>query len=166
MARVERVIAGDLIIEEEFFARFDWPQTDEPDMAAAEPGCEVGRAGVVDELRAAASDGAVDQGSLPGEEDIELMPQTPAARLGQSDTLTRVLNDAAARGDGFSREDAPPVDGGTAIRQPEPALADINVRAFVRTGGQHNLADKRRELWPHQPPLLKPPPLTGGPVCL
>ena len=111
MARVKRVISGDLVVEEEFLACFDWAETDEPDAPRAEPGRQVWRTGVVDELRAAASDGAVDQGSLSGEEDKELMPQAPAARLGQSDALTRVLNDAAASGDGFGGEDAPTVDG-------------------------------------------------------
>src|SRR5947209_1691258 len=101
-----------MIIDRQFLAFADGATAHIKDVALPDDGLDVGVAAVIDKLRAAAADGAVERPVIVQGEKVNHSPLlfTAAPGLSAADPFAGVLHNFVARGDVLGGIDAPSVN--------------------------------------------------------
>src|SRR6185369_7048569 len=107
------------VIVRELLPRLDIANRLDPDAIFIDHGIAVRIAGVIEEARVVPVDGGVDHHMIVDGEEIGVMPLTldvriPRVGLGRSEPLSRILDEARARGNAARRKATEPLNTGFA----------------------------------------------------
>src|SRR5450759_4854259 len=131
-------VLGEAVVHRQFLAAANGALAHVEDVALGVHGAEIGVATVVDDLGAAAAERAIERPVIVECEEVGDRSIAAPLGLAAADSLARVLDDLAPRGDGFPGVDPAPVDIGLADGELEPGVPWID-RRFSDENGSHDL---------------------------
>jgi hypothetical protein len=102
-----RRISTNPVVKQQLLPDGDRTQADQMNAATPNPRNQVRSTTVVDELRAASSDGTINRHTPADPENIHSGAHTPAAHFIRTDALPGVFDHPPPRRDGFGRKDSP-----------------------------------------------------------